>query len=50
MAKMQKIKRQPKRYKCEKCGRMTAVKHDKGRYRCLTCHKRFCKNGRRTKY
>jgi ribosomal protein L37AE/L43A len=41
MAKNQKIMRQPKRYECEKCGRMTAVKHEKGRFRCLECNSYF---------
>lgn len=45
-----KIKRPKKRYFCKKCGRMSAVKHDKGRYRCLECHSIFGPNSRNTCY
>lgn len=45
-----KSKRQPKRYICIKCGRKTAVKHDKGRFRCLECKSIFGENSRKTCY
>lgn len=46
----QKIKKQPKRYICEKCGRKSAVKHDKGRFRCLECKSIYGENSRKTCY
>lgn len=45
-----KSKRQPKRYICKKCGRKTAVKHDKGRFRCLECKSIFGENSKKTCY
>ena len=45
-----KSKRQPKRYICEKCGRKSAVKHDKGRFRCLKCRSIYGQNSRKSCY
>lgn len=50
MAKKQKISRVKRRYICEKCGRKSAVKHDKGRFRCLECHSIYGANSRKTCY
>lgn len=46
----QKIKKQAKRYICEKCGRKSAVKHDNGRFRCLECKSIYGENSRKTCY
>lgn len=50
MKKMQKSNRQPIRYECKKCGKMAAVKHEKGRFRCLECHSSFGPNSRKGCY
>lgn len=50
MTKKQKIQRVKRRCICEKCGRKSAVKHDKGRFRCLECHSIYGANSRKTCY
>lgn len=50
MIKFKKVKRQPKRYECKKCGRMTAVKHEKDRFRCLECNSYFGPNSKKGCY
>lgn len=50
MIKKQKTIRVKRRYVCEKCGRKSAVKHDKGRYRCLECHSIYGENSKKTCY
>lgn len=50
MPKTQKANRIKKRYVCQKCGRKDAVKHDKGRFRCLSCHSIYGPNSRNTCY
>lgn len=50
MPRKNKIVRPTKRYECEKCGRKAAVKHDKGRFRCLECHSIYGPNSRKGCY
>lgn len=50
MSKKVKTIRGNRRYICKKCGRREAVKHDKGRFRCLKCHSVYGQNSRKTCY
>lgn len=50
MPKQIKQTRRKRRYKCQKCGEIAAVKHDKGRFRCLNCHSIYGENSRKTCY